>query len=185
MEWIVLGVLLVPAVWLGLVAYRLYASRWRASRALDALDRQLKRRHALIPPLVAAASRHAGGDSPPVVAVTQARRAAVSAQGLNQQAASEGVLHAALGRLVGLEETVPALRADAEFQALQNDLARIETGILAARRVFNNAVAAHNAAIDTRSAALVAAPLGYRPLAFFDVGETQRLAHEAAPSPYF
>jgi len=183
MEWIAIGALVV-AVWLGIVAYRLYALRWRASRALDDLDRQLKRRHALIPALVEAV-RRTGGEHAAVGAVIQARNAAVSAQGLNQQAASEGVLHEALGRLVALGQGIPALRASADIQALQEDLVRIEAGLTAARRTFNNAVAAHNEAIATRSAGLVAGPLGYRPLTFFDVGETQRQALDAPPSPYF
>ena len=185
MQWVVLAAVVLVLGWLVATYNGLVALRQRVAQAFGDVDVQLKQRHDLIPNLVETVKAYAGHERATLDAVVQARNAAVSAQGPNQQAASEGVLQGALGRLVGLSEAYPDLKANANFQALQGDLADIENKLAAARRFFNNAVAEYNAAIGAIPAALFAGPLGFRPHTFFDVGETQRLALDVPPAVRF
>ena len=185
MEWIVVGVLVVVAVWLVIVYNGLVSLRQRVGQAFSDVDVQLKQRHDLIPNLVETVKGYAGHERGTLEAVVQARNAAIGAQGPDRQAASEEVLQGALGRLIALGEAYPDLKANSNFQALQGELSDIENKLAAARRFFNNTVAEYNGANGAIPAAFFAGPLGFKPQAFFDVGETQRQTLDVAPQVKF
>jgi LemA protein len=95
--------------------------------------------------------------------------------------AAEGVLGAALGRLIALAEAYPELKADANFRKLQDELSDIENKLAAARRFFNNAVGEYNTAREQFPAVLFAGMFGFGPREFFDVGDESRATMDAAP----
>ena len=185
MEWILIGAAVIALLYLVAVYNGLVALRARVAQAFGDVDVQLKQRHDLIPNLVEAVKGYASHERETLDAVVRARNAAAGAQGPGAQAASEGALSGAIGRLVALGEAYPDLKASANFQALQGDLAEVEDKLAAARRFFNNAVAEYNAAIGAIPAAFFAGPMGFKPREFFDVGEGQRQALDVAPSVKF
>ncbi|MFC5556392.1 LemA family protein [Methylobacterium iners] len=185
MEWVLIGVGVAALLYLVAVYNGLVSLRARVDQAFGDVDVQLKQRHDLIPNLVETVKGYASHERETFDAVIRARNAAASAQGPQSQAASEGALSGALGRLVALGEAYPDLKASANFQALQTDLGEVEDKLAAARRFFNNAVAEYNAAIGAIPAALFARPMGFTPKTFFDVGEGQRQALDVAPSVKF
>jgi LemA protein len=95
--------------------------------------------------------------------------------------AAEGVLGAALGRLIALSEAYPDLKANTNFQQLQAELTDIENKLAAARRFFNNAVGEYNTAREQFPAVMFAGMFGFGPRVFFDVGEDSRASMDAAP----
>src|SRR6202040_1117912 len=111
--------------------------------------------------------------------VVKARNAAIAAQGPAAQAAAENMLSGALRQLFALSEAYPDLKANANFQQLQSELADIENKIAASRRFFNNAVQEYNTGIQRFPAALFAAALGFAPKEFFDLGEERKTVGEA------
>jgi LemA protein len=86
---------------------------------------------------------------------------------------------------MALGEAYPDLKASANFQQLQTDLADIEDKLAAARRFFNNGVGEYNAAIQHFPAVIFAGLMGFRQQVFFDVGQDQRQALEAPPKVAF
>ena len=76
--------------------------------------------------------------------------------GTAAQAQAEGVLGAALGKLIALSEAYPDLKATTNFQQLSAELSDIENKIAAARRFFNNAVNEYNTGIQQFAAVLFA-----------------------------
>ncbi len=185
MDWLVYGgvaalVLYAIATYNGLVSLRA-----RVAQAFADVDVQLKQRHDLIPNLVETVKAYAGHERGTLEAVVQARAAALSAQGPTQQAAAEAALGNAVGRVIALAEAYPDLKASANFQELQGELADLEDKLAAARRFFNNAVSEYNAAIESFPAVLFSRPLGFAPREFFDVGETERARLDVAPAVRF
>jgi len=171
--WIFLGVvgfLIVLAVFIynGLVTLR-----QRVNQAFADIDVQLKQRHDLIPNLIETVKGYAAHERGTFDAVVQARNAAMTAQTPGQVAAAENQLTGALRGLLALGEAYPDLKASANFQQLQNELADIENKIAAARRFFNNAVQEYNTGIQRFPAALFASMLGFSQRDFFDLGETR------------
>jgi len=185
MNWVVwVGIALV--VLFGVSVYNsLVTLRARVNQAFADIDVQLKQRHDLIPNLIETVKGYVAHERDTLQAVVETRNAALKAHGPADQAAAENALSGALGRLVALGEAYPDLKASANFQQLQTDLADIEDKLAAARRFFNNGVAEYNAAIQHFPAVLFAGLLGFRPQAFFDVGETERKALEAPPKVAF
>jgi len=182
--WIVLGVIVVIVLWAVTVYNGLVAMRQRVGQAFADIDVQLKQRHDLIPNLVETVKGYAAHERGTLEAVTQARNAAMAAQGPAQQAAAENMLSGALRQLFALSEAYPDLKANANFQQLQAELTDIENKLAAARRFFNNAVQEYNTGIQQFPAALFAGIFGFAPREFFDVGE-ERKALDQAPQVKF
>jgi LemA protein len=185
MEWIILGVLALVAIY-GIVTYNgLVAMRQRVDQAYADIDVQLHQRHDLIPNLVETVKGYAAHERETLDAVIAARNRATQAQGPADQAAAEGMLTGALGRLFALAEAYPDLKANQNFLGLQSELANVEDKLAAARRFFNNAVSEFNAAIQSFPAVLFAKSLGFREREFFDVGEDRRAEMNVAPQVKF
>ena len=182
--WILLGVLVVIALFVFGAYNRLVALAQRVSQAFADIDVQLKQRHDLIPNLVETVKGYATHEKGTLEDVVKARNAAMSAQGPAQVSAAEGQLGAALGRLIALSESYPDLKANANFQQLQSELSDIENKLAASRRFFNNAVQEYNTGIQQLPAALFAGALGFTKKDFFDLGES-RGQLEQAPSVKF
>jgi LemA protein len=185
MEWVILAIV-VAVVLYGIVTYNgLVSLRQRVSQAFADIDVQLKQRHDLIPNLIETVKGYAAHERGTLDAVVQARNAALTAHGPAQQAAAEGALSGALGRLLALSEAYPDLKANANFQQLQSELTDVENKLAAARRFFNNAVSEYNASIQAFPAVLFAGSMGFGPREFFDLGETQRQTLDVAPQVKF
>lgn len=179
-------ILLIVVVVLIVMAIGIYNTlvslRNRVTQAFADIDVQLKQRHDLIPNLVETVKGYAAHEKGTLEAVIQARNAAMSAGGgTAAQAQAEGMLGAALGKLIALSEAYPDLKANANFQQLQAELSDIENKIAAARRFFNNAVNEYNTGIQQFPAVLFAGALGFQPKASFDLGESRATVETAPP----
>jgi LemA protein len=185
---IVLIVVAVLAVIVIVIYNRLVALRQNVNQAFSDVDVQLKQRHDLIPNLVETVKGYAAHERGTLDDVIQARNQAVGAEAKKDPAAmaqAEGVLTAALGRLIALAEAYPDLKANANFQQLQGELSDIENKIAAARRFFNNAVSEFNTAVQQFPAVLFAGAMGFSSRTFFDLGEDGRAQLEQAPQVKF
>ena len=182
--WVIIGLLVVLVGWVVVIYNGLVAMRQRVNQSFADVDVQLKQRHDLIPNLVETVKGYATHERGTLEAVTQARNAAMAAQGPAAQAQAENMLTGALRQLFALSEAYPDLKANQNFQQLQMDLSDIENKLAAARRFFNNAVQEYNTGIQQFPAALFAATFGFHQQQFFDLGE-QRAQLDQAPSVKF
>jgi Uncharacterized conserved protein len=180
---IVIGVIVAVVLFVVVGAYnRLVALDQKADQSFADIDVQLKQRQDLIPNLVETVKGYAAHERGTLDAVTQARAAAAGAHNVNERVQAENMLTGALGRLFAVAEAYPDLKANTNFQQLQMDLSDLENKLAAARRFFNNAVAEFNAVRRQFPTVLFAAMVGFgsdKP--FFDVGEADRAAMNAAP----
>jgi len=182
--WIILGVVVVAALWVMTIYNGLVTLRQRVNQSFADIDVQLKQRHDLIPNLVETVKGYAAHERGTLEAVIQARNTAMAAQGPAAQASAENALSGALRQLFALSESYPNLKANANFQELQSELTDIENKLAASRRFFNNSVQEYNTGVQRFPAALFAGALGFAPRDFFDVGE-DRKALDQAPQVKF
>jgi LemA protein len=170
MAFIVLLVIIVVVV-LGLVGIynKLVSLRVRAENAWSDIDVQLKRRADLVPNLVNTVKGYATHERETLDSVTQARARVLAAQGGTpaQRAQAEGELTNALRGLTVAVEAYPQLQASGGFRDLQQQLANIEDAVQNARRYYNAVVRDYNTAISTVPSNLIAGPLNYKELEFF------------------
>jgi LemA protein len=169
--WLVVGVCAIVAIVLLVWAVASYnylvRARTAVANAWAQIDVQLKRRHDLIPNLVETVKGYASHESSTIEAVTAARAAAISATTPGDRVAAEQQLGGAMRGLIAVAENYPGLKASANFEDLQQQLAVTEDRIAYSRQYYNDAVGSYNAAISTLPRALSAAPTGFRPREFF------------------
>jgi LemA protein len=181
---VILVVIVGLVLWAIGVYNGLVSMRQRVNQAYADIDVQLRQRHDLVPNLVETVKGYAAHERGTLDEVIKARGAAVSAQGPAQQAAAENVLTGALRQLLAVSEAYPDLKANANFQQLQNELGDLENKIAASRRFFNNSVQEYNTGIQRFPAALFATSFGFAPKDFFDLGP-DRQAELQAPQVKF
>ena len=183
--WIVLGVIVMIALYLIVIYNRLVSLRQTVNQSWSDITVQLKQRHDLVPNLVETVKGYAAHERGTFDAVVKARNAALAASGPQAQAQAENLLSGALRQLFALAEAYPDLKANQNFLRLQSDLADIENKIAAARRFFNNAVQEFNTAIQQFPMVLVAGPFGFTSHTFFELDEGERAAVQIAPQVKF
>lgn len=177
---IVLVVLLGLPVLFFVVTYNgLVAIRNHIRDAWANIDTELKRRYDLIPNLVETAKGYAKHESETLEKVIALRNQCKANTGSPAtQATTEKLLVSSLNGLFALAENYPDLKANANFQQIQQELVNTEDRIQAARRFYNGNVRDYRNKAQSFPANIVAGMFGFPPEAeeFFEVEPTEREA---------
>jgi LemA protein len=172
--WIVLGIVLLAALWAVLTFNRLVSLRNRVDNGWSQIDVQLRRRYDLIPNLVETVKGYATHERELFEHVAEARSQATSAQGVEQQAQAENIITAGLRQLMAVAENYPDLKANENFLALQEELSGTESKIAYSRQFYNDQVALLNTKIGQFPSSLIANLFHFEPRKFFDIDEPVR-----------
>jgi len=135
---------------------------------------QLKRRHDLVPNLVETVKGYAEHESATFEKTTQARAAAMQAQGVEETAKAEQQLTQALADVKAVAENYPTLRATENFQQLSRNLSELEDEIQASRRIYNSNVQSYNTSIQQFPGSIIANQGGFTPREYFEIDEADR-----------
>jgi LemA protein len=119
----------------------------QVANAWKQIDVQLKRRHDLVPNLIAAVKGAMNFERETLEAVVSARNQAVqvsSGGDVSRIAAVEGQLTGALHRLLAVVESYPDLKATGNIGQLQEELTSTENKIAFARQLYNDVATQYN-----------------------------------------
>ena len=177
--------LAAAALWVMSAFNALASRRVRVQNGFAQIDVQLRRRHDLVPNLVAAVKGAMDHERGTLEAVTQARAAAVAAQSraaalpgdagsVTALAGAEAALQGALGRLLAVMERYPDLKAGGNALQLQEELVSTENRIAFARQAYNDAVMSYNTRLAVFPDMLVARAFGFGTAALFQADEAAR-----------
>jgi uncharacterized protein (TIGR04222 family) len=180
-----LGLLIVG--WAVFTFNRLTRLRQLGDNAWADIDVQLKRRHDLIPNVVAVVQGHAGYEKGTLEAVVAARGRAVQASqaGPATRAREEDPLGSALQRVLAVAEAYPELKAVASFASLQATLTDLEDHLQNARRYYNAVVRDFNTAIAQFPSGVVAGMMRLKPREFFGLDDPSERAVPKVPLVLF
>jgi len=171
----------------GVLAYNgLVRRRNRTAEAWSEIDVELKRRHDLIPNLVATVKGYASHEQSTFEAVTAARAHAVSAGATGDPAKvapAENTLSEALKSLFAVAENYPQLRAVESFLQLQEQLTATEDKLEYARRYYNTSVRDYNISLQTFPRNVLAEAFGFRPAIFFEAAASDQSVPEVRFTP--
>ena len=184
---VVAAAILIPAIWVISVYNGLRRSQVRAKNAFSQIDVQLKRRFDLIPSLVETVKGYMQHERSTLEAVIAARAQAAGALGAAQGAMlgvsaitnlanASTALDGALGRLMGLVEAYPELKANQNALQLQEELASTENRIAFARQSYNDSVMRLNEQIVVFPASIVARTFGIGEMGLFEADAAARAA---------
>jgi LemA protein len=176
--WIILGIVVVIALWLMMTYNGLIRGRNRTKESFSDIDVQLKRRYDLIPNLIETVKGYATHEKELLENVTQARTAAMSAQGMAAKGQAENMLSETLKSLFAVSENYPDLKASQNFLKLQDELSDTENKIQAARRFYNTNVRDFNTALEVFPTNMIGRSLGFTAFEFFlaDAAERENVA---------
>ncbi|MDQ3983231.1 MAG: LemA family protein, partial [Actinomycetota bacterium] len=153
---------------------RLVKLRNRVDAAWSQIDVQLTRRHDLVPNLVETVKGYAAHERETLEAVVVARRQAVDATGVENQAQAENILTGALRQLFALAEAYPDLKANQNFLALQEELTGTEGRIAFSRQFYNEQTLAYDNARESFPTNTIAGIFNFESRAYFEAEENSR-----------
>ncbi len=171
---VLLGVVLVMALFMLGVYNGLIRSRVRTREAWSGIDVQLKRRASLVPNLVETVKGYAAHEREVLENVTRARAMLEQAGGAAQAAQADNALTGALRSLFAVAENYPQLRANENFLALQQELSDIEEKVAYARQFYNRNVMDFNTRIQVFPNLIIAGLFNFEPFEFFEAEEAAR-----------
>jgi LemA protein len=173
----ILLVLLVIILILGFFIVGMYNKLVRmrngAEEAFESINVFLKQRYDLIPNLVNTIKGYTQYESGLLERVIELRGKAMASGGKDGGAA-ENELSGALKSVFALSENYPDLKANQEFLNLQQTLTGLEESIQRARRYYNASARDLNNAVEVFPNNLLAGPLGFRRMGYFEVDEAEK-----------
>ena len=173
--WIILIIVLVLLVlWVISTYNKLIALRNRVKDQWAQIDVQLKRRFDLIPNLVETVKGYTKHESETLEAVIKARNTYVTARTPEAQMKADGELTQAISKLFALTESYPDLKANTNFQHLQEELTQTESKIASARQFYNDTVMLYNNKVSMVPSNIIASLFKFNKEAFFEANETER-----------
>jgi LemA protein len=165
-------VVLIPLY--GVILYNaLVKSKNQVEEGWSGIDVQLKRRADLIPNLVESVKGYATHEQDVLEGVTRARAAVNAAEGVDAAGKAENMLTSALRQLFAVAEAYPDLKADENFQQLQDQLAEVEDQIQKSRRYYNGAVRQLNTKVELFPSNIVAAQFKFQQAEYFEIENPQ------------
>ncbi len=172
--WIILAVLGLILVWLVLIYNGLVSLRNDVQSSWKQIDVQLKRRHDLIPNLVATVKGAMEFEQDTLEKVISARARAVSAPTPQTKAEAENMLTQALGKLFAVMENYPALKSNQNVMQLQEELTSTENRISFARQLYNDLVANYRTKLQVFPNNIVSSMMNFRTEEYFGAEEADR-----------
>ena len=143
----------------------------RADNAWSDIDVQLKRRHDLIPNLVETVKGYAAHEKSTFEDVARYRSAAMAATSAEDRAQAEGQLTQALRGLLAVAEAYPELKANTQFQSLQQSLSELEDALQNSRRYYNAVVRDLNTRIQSFPTNIIAGMFNFQQRQFFEISD--------------
>lgn len=184
MDFLLIGLIIAIVVYLIFTYNGLVKARQMAKEAWSGIDIQLKRRANLIPNLVETVKGYATHEMETFTWVTELRANAerMDDDDVAGRAKSEGLLGGALVKLMAVAEAYPELKANQNFQDLQEELNTIEGEIQMSRRYYNGAARSLNVKVESFPSNLIANNFGFAQADYFEI---ENPADRAVPSVKF
>lgn len=171
-------IILIGVGGLSVILYGWYVSlvgrKNKAFEALSSIDVQLRKRHDLLPNVLAIAKQFMEHEKDLMERLT-AMRARLpdrldtsNSEALAAQLVSEGEFTGLLGKFFAVAENYPELRSSDNLLAAQQTFEEVEGHVAAARRFYNSAVVDLNNAIQIWPGSVIAARAGIKEMPFFE-----------------
>ena len=153
---------------------RLVDLRNRVKNSYAQIDVQLKRRNDLIPNLVETVKGYASHEKGVLEEVTKARGNVINASGVKETSEADNQLTGALKSLFAVAENYPDLKANSNFQQLQEQLNDTENKIAYARQFYNDTVLMYNNSCEQFPSSMLASLFHFEEAEFFETDEASR-----------
>ena len=136
--------------------------------AFSTMDVQMQKRYDLIPNLVETVKGYAKHEKETLSAVIEARNLAKSAVGVEDKAKAEAAFSGSIRNLFAIAENYPELKANTNFNNLQDELAETEDKIAYARQFYNDTVLKYNNKCQQFPSSIIAGMFNFKEAESFE-----------------
>ena len=171
--WIVIAVVILAAV------FFIYYNRFirltqQVDNSLAQISVQLKKRSDLIPNLISSVKGYMKHEKKVITEVTNARKALVSAKGVEDKMKAGNKLQSALKTIFAIAEGYPDLKANENFLHLQQELSAIEDKVAYARQYYNDGIMTYNVMRQTIPGKWFASMYGFGDKKYLEIAEAAK-----------
>jgi LemA protein len=172
--WILGGVAVLVAIIFFYFFNRFAVLGNRIDNSLSQINVQLKRRADLIPNLIETVKGFAKHEKAAIKAVTDARKALVSAKGVVDKVNADKKLESALKTIFAIAEGYPDLKANTNFLELQRELSSTEDKVAYARQYYNDSILSYNNLCKTFPGVFFAKIYGKKAREYLQISESEK-----------
>ncbi|NLT85740.1 LemA family protein [Leuconostoc sp.] len=170
---VVLVIAVIALAWIA-IYNGLVKARMQTQESWSQIDVQLKRRNDLIPNLVETVKGYAKHESETLTKVTQLRQDVAAATTPADKMAASNQLSGVLSGFFARAEAYPDLKANTNFNKLQEELTNTENKIAYSRQLFNATTANYNTKLQSFPTNIVAGVHHFQPSEFLQVPEAEK-----------
>ena len=173
MLWIILIIVVLLILFIISVYNSLVTLRQRVKNAFGQMDVQLQRRFDLIPNLVETVKVYMTHESDTLAKVTELRTAWAGAKTVDEKAKLDNELSNTLKTIMAVAEAYPDLKANQNFESLQNELTETEDKISYSRQFYNDTVTRYNTKLELFPSNIIAGMFHFTAESLFEVDSTE------------
>ena len=173
MLWIILIIVVLLILFVISVYNSLVTLRQRVKNAFGQMDVQLQRRFDLIPNLVETVKGYMTHESDTLAKVTELRTAWAGAKTVDEKAKLDNELSNTLKTIMAVAEAYPDLKANQNFESLQNELTETEDKISYSRQFYNDTVTKYNTKLELFPSNIVAGMFHFTAESLFEVDSAE------------
>ena len=173
MLWIILIIVVLLILFIISVYNSLVTLRQRVKNAFGQMDVQLQRRFDLIPNLVETVKGYMTHESDTLAKVTELRTAWAGAKTVDEKAKLDNELSNTLKTIMAVAEAYPDLKANQNFESLQNELTETEDKISYSRQFYNDIVTKYNTKLELFPSNIVAGMFHFTAESLFEVDSAE------------
>ncbi|MFA6073404.1 MAG: LemA family protein [Candidatus Woesearchaeota archaeon] len=165
---IILGIALIIGLWYIGTYNSLVKLNEETNNKWAQVETQYQRRVDLIPNLVNTVKGASNFEASTLEEITRLRSAWQNAPTINDKIETANQIESSISKLLLITENYPELKATANYQALQDELANTENKIAVERGRYNEAVKLFNVKIKSFPSNIIAKNLGYEQRTYFE-----------------
>ena len=173
MLWIILIIVVLLILFIISVYNSLVTLRQRVKNAFGQMDVQLQRRFDLIPNLVETVKGYMTHKSDTLAKVTELRTAWAGAKTVDEKAKLDNELSNTLKTIMAVAEAYPDLKANQNFESLQNELTETEDKISYSRQFYNDTVTRYNTKLELFPSNIIAGMFHFTAESLFEVDSAE------------
>lgn len=173
MLWIILIIVVLLILFIISVYNSLVTLRQRVKNSFGQMDVQLQRRFDLIPNLVETVKGYMTHESDTLAKVTELRTAWAGAKTVDEKAKLDNEFSNTLKTIMAVAEAYPDLKANQNFESLQNELTETEDKISYSRQFYNDTVTKYNTKLELFPSNIVAGMFHFTAESLFEVDSAE------------
>ena len=173
--WIILAIIILIIIYAFILYNNFISLDNKVKEAFSTMDVYLKKRWDLIPNLVETVKGYAKYEEETLTKVTKLRNTVYNKMTNDEKIINNEELSSDVSKIMALKEAYPELKANENFNKLQDQLQRLEEEIAGSRRYYNGVVNRYNTKTELFPGNIIAGIFGFKRKPLFEVSnESER-----------